>query len=298
MMMFAATFNTDHTFEDPVSTFPQHHNRSNNNIQDIQHIHHQNSTDTMTNPKRQHKRSNSLSALISFNLDLDEETEPSTLEKNDDEDVAIDLSAASKHIIGDAQLWAEFQRRLRESKKKTHSSANAQQILIDIIQEYNGRSSEMATSDHNDLPRLSKPKSKVERAPSAAASRSSDNISSLARLASDSSTSTEKSAFRRRATMDTLFTSYSVRSCKAPENSNNSKEDTSKVPIIIRKDDDNDDSKRATTCSSTSWSPPSAKDILNRNETSNRRQSSFSGRIAQLVMRTRLSLANEEVDLP
>ena len=293
-MMCAA--NADHTFEDPQPTFHQHHNQS-SNIQDIQHIRHQNSPDSMANPKKQRKRSNSLSALISFNLDLDEETEPSALEKNDDEDFVIDLSAASKHIISDAQLWAEFQRRLRESKK-THSSANAQQILIDIIQEYNGRSSEMATSDHNDLPRLSKPKSKVERAPSAAASRSSDNISSLARLASDSSTSTEKSAFRRRATMDTLFTSYSVRSCKAPENSNNSKEDTSKVPIIIRKDDDNDDSKRATTCSSTSWSPPSAKDILNRNETSNRRQSSFSGRIAQLVMRTRLSLANEEVDLP
>ena len=263
------------------------------------HTHHQNSTDTMANPKRQHKRSNSLSALISFNLDLDEETEPSALEKNDDEDVVIDLSAASKHIISDAQMWSDFQRRLRESKK-THSSANAQQILIDIIQEYNDQSTEMATSDHDQPLKISKSKSKVERAASTSASsrRSRDNISSLARLASESSTSTEKSAFRRRATMDTLFTSYPARSCNTPENSNNSKEETSKVPIIIRKDDDNDDCKHATTCSSTSWSPPSAKDILRRNETSNHRQSSFTGRIAQLAMRTRLSLADEEVDLP
>lgn len=270
-MMFAA--NADHTFEDPRSTFPQHHIPS-SNIQDIQHIHHPNSPDSMGNPKRQRKRSDSLSALMSFNLDLDEETEPSALEKNDDEDVVIDLSAASKHIISDAQMWSDFQRRLRESKK-THSSANAQQIMIDIIQEYNDRSTEMATSDHDDQPlKISKPKSKVERAASTSASRSSDNISNLAALSSVPGTSTDKNTFRRRATMDTLFTSYSARSCNAPEKSNNSKEDTSKVPIIISKDDGDEGSKHANTCSSTSWSPPSARDILNRNETSNRRQPS------------------------
>lgn len=291
-------FDANHTFDYPLSTFHQLKNQS-SNIQDIQNIHHPNSTDNMANPKRQHNRSNSLSALISFNLDLGEETEPSTLEKNDDEDVVIDLSAASKHIISDAQLWADFQRRLRESKKSHSNTGNAQQILIDIIQEYNDRSSEMTTSDHNQPLKISKPKSKVERAASTSASTSSDNTSNLAELASVSSAGTEKRTFRRRATMDTLFTSYSARSCNTPENSNNSKKDTSTVPIIIRKDNGDDDGKYGPTSSSNSWSPPSgARDILNRNETSNHRQSSFSGRIAQLAMRTRLSLADEEVDLP
>ena len=296
MMMFAA----GHTCDDPLSTFHNHHHRSSS----IQHIQPANrnasGTDntSMANPKRRRERSNSLTALISFNLDLNEETEPSSPAKNDnDDDVFIDLNAASKHIISDAQLWSDFQRRLRESKK-THSNANAQQILIDIIQEYNDQSSEMATSDHDQLPRIYKPKPKVhvERTASMTAStRSSDNVSNLAALSSVPSNDSEKGTIRRRATMDTLFTSFSARSCNTPENSNNPKKDTNDPPIITR----TDDIGKPATCSSTSCSPPSAEEILNRNETSsaaNHRQSSFSGRIAQLAMRTRLSLADEEVD--
>ena len=269
------------SFEDPSSTFHQHRSSSSNHIQNTLRS---NSID-MANPKRQHKRSNSLSALISFNLDLDEETEPSPPSQNDDddEDIVIDLSSASKKIISDAQLWSEFQRRLRESKK-AHSNTNAQQILVDIIQEYN-HASEMATCEPDQQPpKTIRPKSKVERAASASTPTSNNNIYNLAEMSSRSSNSNDQKrmASRRRATMDTLFTS---------SHSANHKTDAS---------EEIDASPAA--CSSTSWSPPTARGILKRNEETSssadyHRQPSFSSRIAQIAMRTRLSLADEEVDM-